>query len=220
MMYFCPQCGSKVMPGAVVCPQCGSELKFIIQSNGNNNLSSSYKTLGLKNKNPMTAQKISSELFDLTPEVVMPLKYNEYATQPGEVTRISDDDTSIIGSLDDIMIDETENEITALDPQELEKQRKIISGVMSGTGTATSQESSKYKIITQIYDKKFGFNAVELESKLNMYAKLGYQIVPNTMICQPGQDFFALMEKVVPTEAEIKIAEDEKNKKKDNSEEQ
>ena len=34
--------------------------------------------------------------------------------------------------------------------------------------------------------------------KLNMYAKLGYHLVPNTMICQPGQDFFALMERTTP----------------------
>ena len=218
-MYFCPQCGSKVLPGTAVCPQCGVELKFIIQSNSANALSTSYKTQGLKNRNPIAPQSIASELFNITPEVGMHLKYNENENPSNaNDTIMMDDDMSIIGALDDVMLDDTGNDMT-MDPRELEKQNKIISGAMgigvNAVDATTSQEASKYKIITQVFDKKFGFNAVELESKLNMYAKLGYHIVPNTMICQPGQDFFALMERTTPSEQDAK-AIDDKVKKNDN----
>ena len=219
-MYFCPQCGSKVLPGTAVCPQCGVELKFIIQSNSTNVLSSSYKTQGLKNRNPIAPQPITSELFNITPEVGMQLKYNENENSSNSNdTIMMDDDMSIIGVLDEAMLDDTSSDMV-MDPRELEKQSKIISGAM-GIGSnavdiTASQEASKYKIITQIFDKKFGFNAAELESKLNMYAKLGYHIVPNTMICQPGQDFFALMERTTPSEQDSKTTDD-KVKKSDNT---
>ena len=205
MMYYCPQCGTKVLQGPTVCPQCGTALKFVIQTGGNNsNLNSSARTTPMKKKNAMGINSLTDDLSGFTTETGPVLKYNEFADPDNTGEQIQDnDDMSIIGINDNTLIDDYEAEFqTDKQQHDMDIQNKTVIGNIStnmARGAASGvNELSKYKIITQIFDKKMGFDAAELESKLNMYAKLGYHIVPNTMICQPGQDFFALMERTVP----------------------
>lgn len=208
MMYYCPQCGTKVLQGATVCPQCGNPLKFVIQTGGsNNNLNSSIRNPQMKRKNTMAFNGVTDDVSGFTTETGPVLKYNEFVDPDnnGETPIDNDDmsDTSIIG-IDNQIIDDYDADFQTDKQQQYDKdvQNKTVIGNIStnmnkGAATGFSGDLSKYKIVTQIFDKKMGFDAAELESKLNMYAKLGYHIVPNTMICQPGQDFFALMERTV-----------------------
>ena len=206
MLYYCPQCGTKVSQGATICPQCGTALKFVIQTGGsNNNLNSTLKTSPMKKKNTMGVHSISDDTSGFSTETGPVLKYNEFADPNNVSEPLKDnDDMSIIGLTDNALIDDYETEYqTDKQQHDNDLQNKTVIGNIStnitkGTSSIGIGELSRYKIITQIFDKKMGFDAAELEAKLNMYAKLGYHIVPNTMICQPGQDFFALMERTAP----------------------
>ncbi len=184
MMNFCPLCGARVTAGATVCQNCGESLAFVVQMNRSNTNATSVKEAGIKKKNSMLAQTVYIENNDLMAETNPSLKYNDDPEQGKLKPHVFEEEISIPNYADDLSEQEGEIEFSEQD------------GKLTGVQTASvMQEMSKYKIVTQPFDKKTGFNAKELEEKLNMYAKLGYHIVANTMICQPGQDFFALMEK-------------------------
>lgn len=204
MLYYCPQCGTKVLQGATVCPQCGTQLKFVIQTGGtDNNLGSTLKNPPMKKRNAMGFTNGTDDVSGFNTESGPILKYNDFANNPNKDDNIPDnDDMSIIG-LDSQILDDYDNDFQQDKQYDMDIQNKTAIGNLStnmakGSVAGVTGDLSKYKIVTQVFDKKIGFDAAELEEKLNMYAKLGYHLVPNTMICQPGQDFFALMERTVP----------------------
>ena len=210
MVYFCPQCGTKISQGSASCPQCGAVLHFVIQRNAEKNSASDDNTMTMsKRRNVMFAQ-FGESVMEGSQDSFPALKYNGDYVHKNDKIADAETDMQLIGWVDemaDLSDASTDN------PQALEQadNEKLVMPVSSAPVQSTV-DTAKYKIITQIYDKKVGFNAVELEAKLNMYAKLGYQIVPNTMICQPGQDFFVLLEKVP---ADKKLADKEKTEKAD-----
>lgn len=204
MVYFCPQCGTKVTQGTSVCPQCGVTLHYVVQKNADNNTMSAEVMMASKKRNVMFGQPVDTSTENIQ-DTVPVLKYNsEYANQ-NDVAINSESDMSLIGYVDEMP------EMPVEAQQDPVDNEKLYTPVAESTAQPVA-ETAKYKIITQIYDKKLGFNAAELERKLNMYAKLGYSIVPNTMICQPGQDFFVLLEKTPQadrTEVKDKIKDTE-----------
>ena len=208
MVYFCPQCGTKISQGSASCPQCGAVLHFVIQRNAEKNSASDDNTMTMsKRRNVMFAQ-FGEQVMEGSQDSFPILKYNGDYTNKNEKIADAEADMQLIGWVDE-MADVLDAPVENPQAMEQNDNEKLVMPVQSTTAQSTA-DTAKYKIITQIYDKKVGFNAVELEAKLNMYAKLGYQIVPNTMICQPGQDFFVLLEKVP---AEKKLAEKEKAEK-------
>ena len=208
MVYFCPQCGTKISQGSASCPQCGAVLHFVIQRNAEKNSASDDNTVTMsKRRNVMFAQ-FGEQVMEGSQDSFPVLKYNGDHIHKNDKIADAETDMQLIGWVDE-MADLSHAPTENPQAQEQNDNEKLAMPV-SSTPAQSTVDTAKYKIITQIYDKKVGFNAVELEAKLNMYAKLGYQIVPNTMICQPGQDFFVLLEKVP---ADKKLADKEKSEK-------
>lgn len=202
MVYFCPQCGTKVAQGTSVCPQCGVTLSYVVQKNAENNTLNAEVMMASKKKNAMFGQPVDTSTENIQ-DTIPVLKYNSEYANPNDIVVNSESDMSLIGYVDEMP------EMPVEAQQDPVDNDKLYAPVADNTVQPVATETAKYKIVTQIYDKKLGFNATELERKLNMYAKLGYSIVPNTMICQPGQDFFVLLEKLPQTDkTEVK----EKNK--------
>lgn len=205
MVYFCPQCGTKVTQGTSVCPQCGVTLRYVVQKNAENNTLNAEVMMATKRKNTVFGQPVDTSTENI--QDTMPvLKYNSEYASPNDVIINSESDMSLIGYVDELP------EMPVEAQQDPVDNEKIYSPAAENIPQPAA-ETAKYKIITQVYDKKLGFNASELERKLNMYAKLGYSIVPNTMICQPGQDFFVLLEKMPQTD---KAESKDKNKENKN----
>lgn len=208
MVYFCPQCGTKITQGTSVCPQCGVTLRYVVQKNAENNSINAEIMMASKKKNAMFGQTVDTSTDNMQ-DTIPVLKYNSEYASPNDVVINSESDMSLIGYVDEM----PEMPVDAQqDPVDNEKLYTPV----TDTVVQPVAETAKYKIITQIYDKKLGFNAVELERKLNMYAKLGYSIVPNTMICQPGQDFFVLLEKM-PQQDKSETKEKDKDSKEDDA---
>lgn len=232
MIYYCPQCGTKVLQGATVCPQCGTQLKFVIQTKGtDNNLGSTAKNPQMKKISGMDFSSIRNDAFGFnsnTIETGPVLKYNEFANNmKGDTVADDDDAMSIIGMDSQFFNDDDIDNQQQDGKLDTDMQNKTVIGttpanMVKGMPNSFAGDLSKYKIITQVFDKKIGFDAVELEEKLNMYAELGYHLVPNTMICQPGQDFFALMERTLPDNTKSKAAQPQplNSKKQENKKEE
>lgn len=208
MVYFCPQCGTKVTQGTSVCPQCGVTLRYVVQKNAENNTLNAEVMMAQKRKNVMFNQTVDTSTDNMQ-DTIPVLKYNSEYSSPNDVIVNAESDMSLIGYVDEMP------EMPVEAQQDPVDNEKMYTPVSSAEIQQPVTETAKYKIITQIYDKKLGFNATELEKKLNMYAKLGYTIVPNTMICQPGQDFFVLLEKAPQNEKEKAEKLDTKEKSKD-----
>ncbi|MBE5818365.1 MAG: zinc ribbon domain-containing protein [Clostridiales bacterium] len=208
MVFFCPQCGTKISQGSASCPQCGAVLHFVIQKNADKNTASDEGMMTMARRRNVMFAHLGEQVMEGSQETVPVLKYNGDYINKNEKIADAEADMQLIGWVDE-MADVLDAPVENPQAMEQNDNEKLVMPVQSTTAQSTA-DTAKYKIITQIYDKKVGFNAVELETKLNMYAKLGYQIVPNTMICQPGQDFFVLLEKVP---AEKKLAEKEKAEK-------
>ena len=209
MVYFCPQCGTKVAQGATSCPQCGVTLRYVIQQNSDNNgVSSEVMSTVRRKSSPFLHHYSLDETTEGMHDSQPVLKYNSDYINPNDVVLNAESDMSLIGWAEEQPEDSVDN------PHEQKDNEKMIGGAIAPPQPAV-QESAKYKIVTQVYDKKLGFNAHELETKLNMYAKLGYHIVPNTMICQPGQDFFVLLEKEALKKPDEPAKKDDEPAKKD-----
>lgn len=208
MVYFCPQCGTKITQGTSVCPQCGVTLRYVVQKNAENNSINAEIMMASKKKNAMFGQTVDTSTDNMQ-DTIPVLKYNSEYANPNDVVINSESDMSLIGYVDEMP------EMPVEAQQDPVDNEKLYTPV-ADTVVQPVAETAKYKIITQIYDKKLGFNAVELERKLNMYAKLGYSIVPNTMICQPGQDFFVLLEKM-PQQDKSETKEKDKDSKEDDA---
>lgn len=208
MVYFCPQCGTKITQGTSVCPQCGVTLRYVVQKNAENNSINAEIMMASKKKNAMFGQTVDTSTDNMQ-DTIPVLKYNSEYASPNDVVINSESDMSLIGYVDEMP------EMPVEAQQDPVDNEKLYTPV-TDTVVQPVAETAKYKIITQIYDKKLGFNAVELERKLNMYAKLGYSIVPNTMICQPGQDFFVLLEKM-PQQDKSETKEKDKDSKEDDA---
>lgn len=206
MVFFCPQCGTKISQGAASCPQCGAVLHFVIQRNADKNPANDDNMTATKRRNVMFAQ-FGEAVTEGSQDVFPVLKYNGDYTQNNDKIADAEADMSLIGWADEYA-DASDIPMESPQQQEQNDGEKLV---MPSTSSPVQSniDTAKYKIITQVYDKKLGFNAVDLETKLNMYAKLGYQIVPNTMICQPGQDFFVLLEKA-PADKKVEKPEDKK----------
>lgn len=210
MVYFCPQCGTKVAQGTSVCPQCGVTLRYVVQKNAENNTLNAEVMMAQKRKNVMFNQTVDTSTENLQ-DTVPVLKYNSEYASPNDVAINAESDMSSIGYVDELP------EMPVEAQQDPVDNEKMYTPSSTADTPQTVAETAKYKIITQVYDKKLGFNATELERKLNMYAKLGYTIVPNTMICQPGQDFFVLLEKTPQNNDKDRSEKPEvKEKSKDN----
>lgn len=207
MVYFCPQCGTKITQGTSVCPQCGVTLRYVVQKNAENNTINAEIMMASKKKNVMFGQTVDTSTDNMQ-DTIPVLKYNSEYASPNDVVINSESDMSLIGYVDEMP------EMPVEAQQDPVDNEKLYTPVTDNTVQPVA-ETAKYKIITQIYDKKLGFNAVELERKLNMYAKLGYSIVPNTMICQPGQDFFVLLEKMPQADKAETKDKDKDNKEDD-----
>ncbi len=214
MVYFCPQCGTKIVQGTSVCPSCGAALRYVLQKNVENNTVASEVMGGTKRKDSMFGQTMEFSMESIQ-EAIPSLKFNRDYVNPNETPINSESDMSIIG-----WVDELPDAAAESANQELVENEKINISPSAAVQTMVP-ESSKYKIITQVFDRKLGFNAAELETKLNMYAKLGYTIVPNTMICQPGQDFFVMLERTaMPEKKEERPAKSKKSAKEAKPEKQ
>ncbi len=196
MVYYCPQCGARVSQGASVCPMCSTQLKLVLQTGGdaNSNYGSTAKQQSHLNTRLNTINYAEIVQSSVSDQNAMPtFKYNEHA-DPNNVVEQSEDNEITITGLEGLE-DELDNDAKAADGEA--RKGVLTKGVATEPQKVTS-ELTKYKVLTQVFDRRTGFDATELETKLNMYAKLGYHIVPNTMICQPGQDFFVLLERNTP----------------------
>ncbi len=190
MVYYCPQCGARVMQGASVCPMCAAQLKLVIQTAGdpNSNYGSTAKQQSHLNTRLNTINYAEIVQTSRNESATPSIKYNEHADPNNVVEQSEDNEISITG------LEGLEDFDDAIDAE----ARKVLLQGVATEPTKVGTELTRYKVITQACDKKDGIDGAELEAKLNMYAKLGYRIVPNTTICQPGQDFFALLERVSP----------------------